>query len=1171
MSVSSRSSLESGRETPRSMVDSGSYSGSGSVSPTNAPTLLRQLARGRDGGRRARSWSPPRRRGGPRGEPRDALDELLDELIDLDNELAPTNNNLVVGVRRALKSVKKRDGDGRDDGAEADFGYEFDPSDRNGVNTMIRFYRRLFPEPLYDDEEELNSSVAVKEVKDAVLAKRTARNIEVEAQRQKFWKNGLEDLVYDAEESSSETGTSSSHSMDFEDPAPKASKNTEYLEYRKEHFGDMSDLQFAKVTEPKKEMRLGYFQKAVAREKVKTTFPRNEFVELSVEIKQYPKNVTKMQCKTVHCPGFITDVADLSVDAIEAPFGFKKGAVAPSNGKCSVLGDVALRPGDEMKSVLKKNTAIIKPTVRRIDGAAICCNHLYITFNSGTAIDKLKNVFTAKKAVPSVSCFSVNLDVLYLQYLRKHNWFEEYERDKPGMHMSETFVLEGEGGLIAFANLKFSGANVVNLGDELWQLSTNNNLELSQCPAQVVFDGGGAVQKKTNFSKRTTSSVQVEEQGTNWINSILTNDTLALVMSHLSFADIFGAIQVCKFWYQSFKKHESIILCSRDGFDRLLQDISIKVEFAENLAFYMQSQTIKAARDDLPHVTVGSEPLILFFNSCFFPTLFRMKFLPSDTQNFDVLTSDLLRDGQNEDVLWNGVSYFCEQKMSGKHSMAEKCLVRNGKWHALHSFNFKTCAMAIQARSEVKITDIQIKGVTSELLLLVPFWKWLLWDARKNVRFLFWKKVLTTPTLYPKLRVTWVMHGIDWDMFLLALTDAGISSAFKSLILRALFFVLVCISYSQATEDKVSPFFVAGAKHGMQRILTVCQTDKVLAAEQPSRGLGLDIDILARLCFAAATLNFETAMKEQVMEETIQLFFSVAMVESSDNEILHPFCLVPLLYFDSVADVPRSARVPLFLFLSHGAKHFRTWILPHRSPLLESMFLAMAEDKDLIIPLNSLLESIAAVSHKRLTSVKKKQDMSACEEWIEHAMTKYKSEEEIAKLEKIKGLLTAEKTVRSCVSSNQCTFLASKRVYTQQYWYNCHTCWPGQTNNGCCESCAKVCHAGTSYLIFCVWSLFFRIIGHKLGTKRSSNFFCDCPDLGRCSASSNASKKSKNNQAKRCLVLYDYQADTNDELTLEPGDIITILSEDDSGWWKGENMSGNVGLFPSNFVDVIKP
>ena len=56
----------------------------------------------------------------------------------------------------------------------------------------------------------------------------------------------------------------------------------------------------------------------------------------------------------------------------------------------------------------------------------------------------------------------------------------------------------------------------------------------------------------------------------------------------------------------------------------------------------------------------------------------------------------------------------------------------------------------------------------------------------------------------------------------------------------------------------------------------------------------------------------------------------------------------------------------------------------------------------------------------------------------------------------------------------------------------------------------------------------------------------------------------------RARVLFSYTAENEDELSIEPGQVINIRSKslDDSGWWRGE-LNGNVGVFPDNFVELL--
>ena len=42
----------------------------------------------------------------------------------------------------------------------------------------------------------------------------------------------------------------------------------------------------------------------------------------------------------------------------------------------------------------------------------------------------------------------------------------------------------------------------------------------------------------------------------------------------------------------------------------------------------------------------------------------------------------------------------------------------------------------------------------------------------------------------------------------------------------------------------------------------------------------------------------------------------------------------------------------------------------------------------------------------------------------------------------------------------------------------------------------------------------------------------------------------------------------DDEITFDPGDIITNIEQVDDGWWIGE-VNGQRGLFPSNYAELI--
>ena len=61
----------------------------------------------------------------------------------------------------------------------------------------------------------------------------------------------------------------------------------------------------------------------------------------------------------------------------------------------------------------------------------------------------------------------------------------------------------------------------------------------------------------------------------------------------------------------------------------------------------------------------------------------------------------------------------------------------------------------------------------------------------------------------------------------------------------------------------------------------------------------------------------------------------------------------------------------------------------------------------------------------------------------------------------------------------------------------------------------------------------------------------------------------QSSKVRRVKVVFSYAADEIDELSLEPGQILEVLAEEEEGWWRGK-MGGKEGVFPSNFVEIIE-
>ena len=49
-------------------------------------------------------------------------------------------------------------------------------------------------------------------------------------------------------------------------------------------------------------------------------------------------------------------------------------------------------------------------------------------------------------------------------------------------------------------------------------------------------------------------------------------------------------------------------------------------------------------------------------------------------------------------------------------------------------------------------------------------------------------------------------------------------------------------------------------------------------------------------------------------------------------------------------------------------------------------------------------------------------------------------------------------------------------------------------------------------------------------------------------------------------VVDDYDAEYDDEISLKRGELVEVLDQEDTDWWKG-SLNGKVGLFPSSYVE----
>ncbi|KAM3592849.1 uncharacterized protein V6R79_000285 [Siganus canaliculatus] len=94
---------------------------------------------------------------------------------------------------------------------------------------------------------------------------------------------------------------------------------------------------------------------------------------------------------------------------------------------------------------------------------------------------------------------------------------------------------------------------------------------------------------------------------------------------------------------------------------------------------------------------------------------------------------------------------------------------------------------------------------------------------------------------------------------------------------------------------------------------------------------------------------------------------------------------------------------------------------------------------------------------------------------------------------------------------------------------------------------------------------------------RSMDVDCEGDKVNEAKAASAAPETMKtepDSKAKgreQCKVLFPYEAQNEDELSIKEGDIVNIITKDcaDAGWWMGE-IGGRQGVFPDNFVKLLE-
>ena len=63
-------------------------------------------------------------------------------------------------------------------------------------------------------------------------------------------------------------------------------------------------------------------------------------------------------------------------------------------------------------------------------------------------------------------------------------------------------------------------------------------------------------------------------------------------------------------------------------------------------------------------------------------------------------------------------------------------------------------------------------------------------------------------------------------------------------------------------------------------------------------------------------------------------------------------------------------------------------------------------------------------------------------------------------------------------------------------------------------------------------------------------------------------KKPPSSKRPIVIALFDYESKDKDEMSVRCGDRIRVLKKDPSGWWYGQNPSGEKGFFPKSYTNA---
>lgn len=803
-----------------------------------------------------------------------------------------------------------------------------------------------------------------------------------------------------------------------------------------------------------------------------------DHLEMTIELMRVPKGISRVAVRVQACAGGSESVDDF-VDRMHAqnlPYVYEKPEIKPTEK----LGKLLIAQKDGRVNALKKSSMLISVGGVREKRITPCIVRMSFFNGSG-----LFGLVGGKQIGQSID---IDMDRLALAALAREKFFDNYQPGDMYAPLAGSFDVEIEG-LLMFVGYRFTGMKLVPLIDHLLPFFVTHSLHLSYRDERVLFDANGVVMKRTALPNSGSSSYLLSQMSNVALFDILNNEAKAMIFAQLdSLSDLFNVCLVCKSWYNLYRKYELLILSGGEGFQKVLRHLGQTVHVSNVQTFMDGSRLLPCSKVKAFTLSaISAQQFGMFFQRSFLPTEVRFKIWSSKTDvpdpSFAVecLAMDLVHDYRFDTPNIMSDIPFAAQRLSPKHtSLTQMSQIRNGVWSSVNAMNlgFKTMGVLFRIRGNqgldvTSISDFQIKGISAEMLLLVPFHKFLLSDARNNLRRRMWREFMRSYLVAPRL-VFFQLQLSDLSSFLRAIrTDGGVDRDFRNLLLRGFFLAALCQIPKTAKElnrDEWVPWF-----------------DEVRASV--IQGL-IEPQHLRVLMLLVAVLNFGEELHEPTAIASLNLYREVANYDhvtfgaNLEKESLVPLCLAPFARLKG-AFSPISA--PFLDLVGVGLLHNFSWAKPAKLVAINVCLSAISND---LFPVSSehfalCMEGITA---KQVRDFLLSEPRAKIRRWILTEKESCPKKDIKHKMDRALEIFTDKQAIfltgsleddlQVALSEGICTYTVTNMTFVTQKWFGCRTCWPGENNMGCCVACLEKCHAN-----------------HDVYEKPECTNFCDCSSI----------------------------------------------------------------------------